>query len=96
MDVDDSSTAGKRGGSEAFNHNTGEMEDGGLGERNGESDETVKALEKGLPKWKGPEVDGRGWTREAYRDHARYQELQGYRVSPFVPHLWLILMVSQW
>ena len=54
----------------------------------------MKALEKGLPKWKGPEVDGRGWTREAYRDHARYQELQGYRVSLFVPHLWLILMVS--
>ena len=55
VDVGNSGTAGKRGGSEAINYNTGEMEDGGLGERDGESDEIVRALEKGLPKWKGPE-----------------------------------------
>ena len=52
VDVGNSGTAGKRGGSEAINYNTGEMEDGGLGERDGE---IVRALEKGLPKWKGPE-----------------------------------------
>ena len=55
VDVGNSGMAGKRGGSEAINYNTGEMEDGGLGERDGESDEIVRALEKGLPKWKGPE-----------------------------------------
>ena len=52
VDIDDSGTAGKRGGSEAINYNTGEMEDGGPGERDGE---IVRALEKVLPKWKGPE-----------------------------------------
>ena len=55
MDVDDSGTAGKRGGGEAINYNTREMEDGGPGERDGESDEIARALERGLPKWKGPE-----------------------------------------
>ena len=59
VDVDDSGTAGKRGGSDAINYNTGEKEDRGLGERDGESDEVVRALEKGLPKWKGLEDIGR-------------------------------------
>lgn len=57
VDVDDSAT--KRGGSEAINYTTGEMEDGGLGERDAESDEIVRALEKGLPKWKG--LEDVGW-----------------------------------
>ena len=62
MDADDSGTAGKRGGSEAINYNAGEMEDGGPGERDGERDEIVRALEKGLPKWKG--LDDIGWMDE--------------------------------
>ena len=68
------------------------MEDGGLDERDGESDGIVRALEKGLPKWKGF-VDI-GWMDEDHRDCVRYQELQGYRVSLFVLYLSLILMVS--
>ena len=35
------------------------MEGGGLGERDGESDGIVRALEKGLPKGKG--LDDIGW-----------------------------------
>ena len=62
MDVDDSGTAGTRGGGEAINYNTGEMEDGKPGERDGESDEIVRALEKSLPKWKG--LDDIGWMDE--------------------------------
>ena len=46
IDVDDSGTAGKRGGNEAINYNTGEMEDGGLGER----DEDCGSIREGLPK----------------------------------------------
>lgn len=74
VDVDDSGAAGKRGGSEAINYNTGEMEDGGLGERDGESDEIVRALEKGLPRWKGLEdagwMDGVGPERHGEIVHA--------------------------
>ena len=62
VDVDNSGTAGKRGGNEAINYNTGEMEDGGLGERDGESGEIMRALGKGLSKWKG--FDDIGWTDE--------------------------------
>ena len=59
VDVDNSGTAGKRGGNEAINYNTGEMEDGGLGKRDGESDEIMRALEKWLSKWR--EFDDIGW-----------------------------------
>ena len=54
--------AGKRGGNEAINYNTGEMEDGGLGKRDGESDEIMRALEKWLSKWR--EFDDIGWMDE--------------------------------
>ena len=50
------------GGSEAINYNTWEMEDRGLGEKDGESDEIVRVLEKGLLKWKG--LDDIGWMDE--------------------------------
>ena len=53
VDIDNSGTAGKRGGNEAINYNTGETEDGGLDERDGECDEIMRTLENGLPKWKG-------------------------------------------
>ena len=53
VDVNNLGTAGKRGGNEAINYNMGEMEDRGLCERDGESDEIVRAFEKRLPKWKG-------------------------------------------
>ena len=66
------------------------MEDGGLDERDGERDGIVRALEKGLPKWKG--FADIGWMDEDHRDCVRY--LQGYRVSLFVLCLSLILMVS--
>ena len=71
-----------------INYNTGEKEDGGLGESDGRSDEIVRALEKGLSKWKG--LEDIGWIDEVRpRDRTRYQELQGYRVSLFVLYLWL-------
>ena len=54
--------AGRMGGSEAINYNTWEMEDRGLGEKDGESDEIVRALEKGLLKWKG--LDDIRWMDE--------------------------------
>ena len=38
------------------------MEGGGLGERDGESDEIVRAFEKKLPKWNG--LDDIGWMDE--------------------------------
>ena len=47
------------------------MEDGGLDERDGESDGIVRALEKGLPKWKG--FADIGWMDEDHRDCVRYQ-----------------------
>ena len=62
VDVDNSGTAGKRGGNEVINYNTGETQDGGLGERDGESDEIMRTFEKRLPKWKG--FDDIGWMDE--------------------------------
>ena len=48
----------------------------------------MRALEKGLSKWKG--LEDIGWIDEVRpRDRTRYQELQGYRVSLFVLYLWL-------
>ena len=49
-------------GNEAINYNTGETEDGGLDERDGESGEIMRALEKELSKWRG--FDDIGWMDE--------------------------------
>ena len=62
VDVNDSGMAGKRGGNEVINYNMWETEDGGLGKRDGESDDIMRAFEEGLPKWKG--FDNMGWMDE--------------------------------
>ena len=74
VDVDDSGTAGKRGGNEAINYNTGEMEDGGLGER----DEDCGSIREGVAEVKrvcGYSVDGRGRTIEIVRAIKSYKDI---------------------
>ena len=71
VDVDDSGTAGKRG---AINYNTGEMEDGGLGER----DEDCGSIREGVAEVKrvcGYSLDGRGRTIEIVRAIKSYKDI---------------------